>query len=502
MGNKFFITTAIDYSNGDPHVGHAYEKVGADCIARYHRLRGDEVFFSIGMDEHGQKVAQAAEAAGQDPKAWVDEIARRFREAWAELSISNTDFVQTTDERHTRCVLELVRRIEAGGHFYKGTYSGYYCVGCEAFKQEKDLEDGRCPDHPTREIKWVEEPNYFFKWSEFGPRLLALYDETPGFLRPPARMNEIRNLVAGGLQDISVTRALPWGIPWPGDPSHSIYVWFDALPNYLTAAGFPDEGFEKTWPADVHVIGPDIARFHAALWPAMLMAAELPVPRTVWSHGWMKFVGSRFSKSEGVNITLRDAIDRHGPDPFRYFVLREVPWDADGNFSWDRFDGRYTAELADGYGNLASRVAAMIVKYTGGVVPETADTTPLDTEGDEIIASYQRAMDEHLLHVGGAEAWKLVARANGFVEESAPWTLHKEKATERLNAVLASLARAVARITLMASPFMPGKTQEVWSALNLTGTVDGAAWEVLERPPVEGRTVTKPPPLFPKDREA
>ncbi len=499
MGNNFYITTAIDYSNGDPHLGHAYEKIGADCIARYRRMRGQNVHFVIGMDEHGQKVAQSAEANDVPPQEWVDRIAGTFRDTWQELHITNTDFIRTTEPRHGRAIEELVRRIDERGHFYQGKYAGFYCVGCEAFKVEKDLVDGRCPIHPTREIKWVEELNHFFRLSAFRDRLLALYDENPDFLRPVSKMNEIRNLVKTGLQDTSVTRArLPWGIPWPNDPDHTVYVWFDALPNYLSATGFPEDGYLDVWPADLHVIGPDIARFHAALWPAMLMAADLPVPRGVWAHGWMTFSGERFSKSTGVQVTLREAIDRHGPDPLRYFLLREMPWDADGNFSWERFDGRYTAELADGYGNLASRVLAMIVRYKGGTVPTSGETMSLDTEGEEIIKSYAAAMDQHLLHIGGQEAWRLVTRANAFVEESAPWTLHKNGDTQRLEAVLAALARSVTRITMMAAPLLPNKAQEVWQALGHAGGVQEAAWSFLETPHVGGMSAVKPPPLFPK----
>jgi methionyl-tRNA synthetase len=497
--SNFYITTAIDYSNGEPHLGHAYEKIGADCIARYRRLRGSRVHFLMGMDEHGQKVAQAAEAAGMDPQDWVDRIAGSFEAAWHELDISNTDFIRTTEARHRPAVEELFRRIRDKGHFFEGTYAGYYCVGCEAFKLEKDLQDGSCPEHPTREIKWVEEPNFFFRQSAFAPQLLEHYEENPDFVRPRSKMNEIRNVVADGLQDISVSRArLPWGIPWPDDPSHSVYVWFDAVINYLSATGFPEPGFDAMWPADLHVIGPDILRFHAALWPAMLLASDLPIPKGIWTHGWMTFTGARFSKSEGVAVTLREAIDRHGVDPLRYFVLREIPWDANGNFSWERFDSRYEAELADGFGNLTSRVLAMIVRYVGGVVPRSGETTSLDTEGEAMVENYCAAMDRHLLHVGGEEAWKLVARANRFVEESAPWTLHKSGDAERLDAVLASLARAIARIALMASPFLPSKAQQVWEALGQDGRVEEAGWEFVQRPELGGASVVKPPPLFPK----
>ena len=499
MSDRFYLTTAIDYSNGEPHVGHAFEKIGADCIARYRRLRGQRVRFCIGMDENAQNVAQAAEAAGVAPAAWIDRIADAFRTAWGELGISQDDFIRTVEPRHARAVHEVLKRIEQAGHIYRGDYEGYYCVGCESFKLEKDLVDGQCPIHPTRKIQWVKEPNFFFRLSSFGPRLLQLYDERPDFVRPKSKLHEIRNVVAAGLQDLSVSRTrIPWGIPWPGDPSHTVYVWFDALINYLASTGFPDPQYADWWPADLHIVGPDIVRFHAAIWPAMLMAAGLEVPGGVWSHGWVNFSGARFSKSAGVRITLREAIDRHGADALRYFLLREVPWDGDGDFSWERFDARYEADLANGYGNLASRVLAMTTRYLGGVIPDGGEPTALDREGDEVVAAYRAAMDAHLLHEGAHQAWRLVDRANRFVEETAPWNLAKQGDQERLRSSLGALGRAVARITALASPYMPTKTSVVWDALGLGNLASGIPWQHLERPPVGGKTVQKPAPLFPK----
>jgi methionyl-tRNA synthetase len=454
------------------------------------------------MDEHGQKVAQSAEAADADPQEWVDGIAEKFQEAWRRLLISHTDFIRTTETRHRRTVERLFKRIQDAGHFSEGVYAGYYCVGCEAFKSEKELEDGQCPTHPTREVKWVEEPNYFFNVGKFRSRLLALYQSNLDFIQPRAKYNEVSNVVSDWTaeQQISVSRArLPWGIPWPGDPTHTVYVWFEALTNYLSATGFPEPGYDNVWPADVHVIGPDIVRFHAAMWPAMLMAADVALPKQVWCHGWIKTGGERFSKSAGVPITLPELIDYHGPDALRYFVLREVAWNSDGNFTWERFDVRYTAELADGYGNLVSRVLAMTRKYVSGLVPDDGASTELDRAGDECIAAYQRAMDRHLLHEGADHAWKLVDRANGFVEERAPWTLAKEGRTQELAETLGALARAIARITLMMSPYMPTKTQLVWEALGLSGDVTDARWDALERPPTAGKTINKLAPLFPKE---
>lgn len=500
MTASFYITTAIDYSNGEPHLGHAYEKIGADCVARYQRLRGSRVQFVIGMDEHGQKVAQAAEAKGVPAQAWVDRIAEAFQAAWRELRISNTDFIRTTQPRHRAAVEALFRRIQAAGHLTEGTYQGYYCVGCEAFKLEKDLVDGQCPTHTTLEIKWLEEPNYFFEIGRFRQALLDLYDRHPDFVEPRAKYNEIRNVVVEWTaeQQLSVSRArVPWGIPWPDDPTHTVYVWFDALINYLSATGFPDPAYEQTWPTDVHVIGPDILRFHAAMWPAMLMAAGLPVPRKVWCHGWVNTGGARFSKSAGVRVTLREIIDRHGPDALRYHLLREIPWDGDGNFTFERFDVRYTAELADGYGNLVSRVLAMIRRYLGGTIPQ-APATSLDQLGEEVIGRYRAAMDAHQLHQGGDALWRLVDRANGYVEERAPWALAKAGKQSELDETLGALARAIARITVMLAPFMPAKTAEVWRALGFAGAPEEASWTTLLHPECAGNTVRTLAPLFPK----
>lgn len=496
-GRRFYLTTAIDYANGEPHLGHAFEKIGADCIARYHRLRGDHVHFLIGMDEHGQKVAQAAEDAGVAPQAWVDDIAARFTAAWAELHISHDDFIRTTEPRHRRTVQELFRRIQANGHIYEGVYRGWYCVGCEGFKLDRDLDaEGRCPVHPSREIKWVEEPNFFFRLSTFGPWLLDRYAADPSFVRPQAKMNEIRNVVADGLQDISVSRArVPWGIPWPGDETHTVYVWFEALINYLSATGFPDAHYTDLWPADLHVIGPDIVRFHAAMWPAMLQAAGLEPPRGVWSHGWVNTHGERFSKSAGVRVTLREIIDRHGPDALRYFLLREVPWDGDGNFSFDRFDARYTADLADGYGNLVSRVLAMLVRYLDATVPATGSPSPLDEAGAAAWTRYTGSMDRHLLHEGAAAAMDLVADANGFIEARAPWTLAKEGNHPVLEQTLGALADTVQTLTIMLSPFLPTKTALVWRALGNRADVTPVTGAL---PSTAGRLVQKITPLFPK----
>jgi methionyl-tRNA synthetase len=505
MTPKFYVTTAIDYSNGNPHIGHAFEKVGTDCIARYHRLRGDTVHFLTGMDEHGQKVAQTAAQADLTPQQLVDRIAARFQATWRTLAIDYDQFIRTTDPAHQRGVVALIERIFARrpDDLYEHAYAGWYCVGCEMFKQESEIEDGKCILHPTRTLEWAEERNWFFRLSAYRDFLLRLHRDRPEFLEPDTRRNEVIRLLEQGLEDVSVSRGrLGWGIPFPRALStgeeQTVWVWFDALPNYLTATGFPDEGWDQRWPAQLHVIGKDITRLHCVIWPAMLEAAGIPLPERVWAHGFVTFKGERLSKSAGVTLDLDEAIARHGPDAFRYFLLREVPFDADGSFTWERFDARYTAELADGFGNLVSRVVSMIGRYTDGLVPETPGTTELDREAVEVLASYRAAMDTQLLHEGAAAAFRLVARANGFVEKRAPWNLARARETKALRETLAALAEAVARIAILLSPFIPRKAQTVWEALGLEGKVSEVTLTRVAQPGTAGRHVTKLAPLFPK----
>ncbi|HEX6925615.1 MAG TPA: methionine--tRNA ligase [Longimicrobiaceae bacterium] len=462
--DTFYITTAIDYANGPPHLGHALEKVGADAIARYQRLKGIPVHFVIGMDEHGQKVAQTAAANGVSPQEWVDGIADAFRAAWAKLHISYDDFIRTTEDRHRDAVVEIINRMEAAGDLYRGTYAGYYCVGCEAYKSADELVDGRCPEHPTREIQWMEEDDWFFRLSRYREPLLKLVEETD-FVRPESRRNEVRRMIEE-IKDISVSRSsLAWGIRWPGDPEHAVYVWIDALTNYLSATGFPNPGYERLWPADLHVIGKDIVRFHCVYWPAMLMSAGVATPRQVWGHGWMTLGGGKISKSAGVSFTLDEAIGRYGPDALRYFILREIPWDGDGSFTWERFDERYTSELANDLGNLASRTISMVLKYREGVIPESGGTQ-LDRAIEAAVAQYREKMDAYLLHEGAAAALGLVSTANAFVGEQAPWKLAKDPDRgDALDAVLGALARALSISAVLLSPYLPTKALELWRQL-------------------------------------
>jgi methionyl-tRNA synthetase len=495
--SRFYITTAIDYSNGDPHLGHAFEKIGADAIARYRRLSGDDVRFVIGMDENSQTILQAAAEAGLAPKEWVDRLADVFSAAWERLAISHDDFIRTTEERHARAVVEMIERTREAGYIYEGTYEGYYCERCEAFKQEKDLVDGRCPEHPDREIGWTKEDNYFFRLSAFRDRLLAYLDEHPEFVQPETRRNEIRNVLEEGLQDISVSRPQrEWGIPFPGDPDHAVYVWYDALINYLSAIGFPDDEYRRWWPAQLHVIGKGITRFHCIIWPAMLMAARVDLPKTVWAHGYINWAGRKLSKSAGAPVTLDSAIERHGPDALRYFLLREVPWNGDADFTWERYDHVYNAELANDLGNLANRALAMIHRYRDATVPDGAQTA-LDRRALETLGTYRRAMDAYLLHQGVAAAMELAGAANAFIEEKAPWTLAKDPASAaELDAVLAGLARTLARLAILLSPFMPGKCRELWRALGRDDEI--APLDVYPSLDLAGRSVSRQAVLFPK----
>jgi len=506
---RFFITTAIDYANGEPHLGHAFEKIGTDVIARYMRLAGRDVHFLTGMDEHGQKVAQTAADRGTSPQDFVNQIAMKFQAMWKRLSISYDQFIRTTDDGHKAGVRALIERIHATSpdDFYEQSYEGWYCVGCELFKRDSEIVDGKCVLHPTRQLQWTEERNWFFRLSRYADFLRGVFARDPEFLAPESRRNEILSLIDQGLEDISITRSrLAWAIPFPIPASDGIpqgtWVWFDALPNYLTATGFPAAGYEDRWPADVHVVGKDITRLHAVVWPAMLEAAKLPLPRRVWAHGFVNLGGERFSKSAGVKLELAEAIDRFGPDAFRYFLMREVPFDADGNFSWERFEERYNADLANAWGNLASRTIAMIEKYCDGIVPAGATTT-LDAGDAEDITQYHSAMDGSrgfLLHEGLKAVWNSVARGNEFVDRQAPWKLAKDPEQRgALESTMSALARHLARHCVLLYPYMPAKATELWRALGAPGYPEEQRFADLSQLDAAGWKVSKPSPLFPKE---
>ncbi len=509
--SRYYLTTAIDYANGDPHAGHAFEKVGADAIARYRRRLGDQVKFVIGMDENGQSILREAEERGVTPQAFVDEMAVVFRESWDRLLVSYDDFIRTTEERHRRAVQAIVERVREAGDLYRDSYEGYYCVRCEAFKKEEELEDGRCPNHPDREIEWTEESNFFFRLSRYTEPLLEHLRANPGFVRPESRRNEILRLLEGGLEDVSASRSrLRWGIPFPGEEDHTVYVWVDALTNYLAATGFPEEGYERWWPAQLHVIGKDITRFHCVIWPALLMSAGLELPDTVWGHGFVSVEGGKISKSAGARLELGALVDRHGVDAFRYFLLREAPWDGDRDFAspealLERLDARYESELANDLGNLLNRVVSMLEKYRDGRVPD-GGATGLDDEREAAVRAYHEAMDELLLHRAIEEVCALVRRSNGYVDESRPWELARREGEEdedagtELDAVLGSLVRTLAWTAALLEPVIPSKARDLW--LQLGGTQPFPDFPELEARVAELESAPGGAVLFPRTEPA
>jgi methionyl-tRNA synthetase len=507
--SKFYLTTAIDYSNGEPHLGHALEKVGADCIARYRRLRGDDVHFLMGMDEHSQSVIQAAARAGIEPQAWVDRMAGTFAGYWRRLQCSNDDWIRTTEGRHVRAVTALLQRIQQRrpGDLFEAEYEGLYCTGCEEFKTGAQIVDGHCVEHPTLELLPTRERNHFFRLSAYRDPVLERIRSGALAVEPEIRRHEVVRLLEAGLQDISISRQRqPWGIPFPGDPDQTVYVWFDALINYLSATGFPDAGYERLWPADLHIIGKGITRFHCVIWPAMLLAAELPPPRAVWAHGYVQWSGAKLSKTAGTAVSLDEAIERHGADALRYFLLREVGFDHDGDFTWERFDARYTADLADTFGNLVKRSLDMIHRYRAGTVPASPPAgDALAGAARDAAAAYQRAMDGNHLDDGAARCLELAARANRYIQETAPWEIAKGGGTARtaeLDRVLAGLARTVARLAVLARPFLPATAATVWSLFEGVSSLDGVRLKDLATLDVSGRRIAKPPILFPKPRPA
>ena len=504
--SSFYITTAIDYINGEPHLGHAYEKIGTDVVARYKRLRGVDVFFCTGTDEHSLNVLKCAEEEGLSPKEYCDRMAERFKHLCEVLHISYDRFIRTTDADHEETVKTFVKKAWDNGYVYKGTYSGYYCESCEAFLDEDALVEGKCPYHPTREVKWVEEDNYFFALSKFQDRLLKHIEENPGFIQPETRRHEVVNRIREGLKDVSISRSsTQWGVPFPFDPKHVVYVWFDALINYITAVGYPHdpEKFAKYWPADFHVIGKDITWFHCVIWPCALMAVGLPLPKTVFAHGFVTLKGQRLSKSAGVVVDPIKLADLFGADVVRYFLMRAIPWGSDGDFTYEMLVTTYNNDLANDFGNLLSRTTAMINKYFDGVIPEASDREPLDDEipalAKQVIDDYFAAMDELRYSDALSALFALINRANKYIEETAPWELAKSESKRgRLGTVLYNLAEVLRLSAIAITPFMPTVPQRLWDQLGLSGSPESQGanleWGKLEA----GVKINRGEPLFPR----
>ena len=472
---RFFLTTAIDYVNSRPHLGTAYEKITADVIARYKRLCGVDTYFLMGNDEHSQNVFRKAAEEGLSPLAYCDRMEQEFRDTWRHLNLSFDDFIRTTQPRHKAGVTALAKRIYDAGDIYEGVYEGWYCVGCEAFKQEKDLVDGKCPLHLTTP-QWIKEKNYFFRLAKYQQPLLDHFAAHPEFLQPAMRRNEILRLLEGGLEDISVSRAgQAWGIPLPFDAASVVYVWFDALINYASAVGLGSDQqmFDRWWPADLHIIGKDITRFHAVIWPAMLMSAGVALPRQVFGHGFITFNGQRMSKSLGTAIDPFEAASRFGPDPLRLYLVKEIAFGGDGDFSWTRYDERYNVDLANNLGNLVSRVTAMADRYRQGrLLPTGAGSDRLVRLGEQVAADYRHSMDAYALHEGAAAAYRLIDGTNEFIAATSPWALAKDPgAADRLTQVLFDAAEAIRLAAVLLTPIMPTASAEILRRVG--GSSDG-----------------------------
>ncbi|HSF18940.1 MAG TPA: methionine--tRNA ligase [Vicinamibacteria bacterium] len=464
---KFYLTTAIDYVNSRPHLGTAYEKVTADVIARFKRLAGYDTHFLMGNDEHSLNVYKKAQELGLEPTAYCDRMEHEFRTVWNKLDVSYDDFIRTTESRHRVSVQTLIQRIHDAGDTFEGTYRGWYCDSCEGFKQEKDLEDGNCPLHRTKPT-WLEETNHFFRLSKYREPLLEHYREHPGFLEPGIRRNEILNVIEGGLEDISISReSQKWGIPVPFDPRSVVYVWADAVINYISAVGLGhDEALlEKWWPCDLHVIGKDITRFHCILWPAMLLSAGLPLPQRVFGHGFVFFKGERMSKTLGTVVDPLDVIEKFGPDPLRLYLVREITYGQDGDFSWERFEARYNADLANNLGNLVSRIATMAVNYRDGkLVLPGPHTEALRSRVEECIETYRQSMEALALQAGAAAAYQIVDSVNEFITEAQPWVLARDStAGAALDRVLFDAAEATRIASVLLLPIMPRSAAEILS---------------------------------------
>jgi methionyl-tRNA synthetase len=496
---RFYLTTPIYYVNDAPHIGHAYTTVVGDAVTRWHRLLGDDVFFLTGTDEHGLKQKQAADVLGISPQELADRFSIRYREAFDQLNIAYDDFIRTTEPRHYKAVQTFMQAIYDNGDIELGTYEGLYCVSCEAYYTEDELVDGCCPIHGTP-VQPMREDNYFFKLSRYQQPLLDWYEQHPEAVRPQTRLNEVLGFIKGGLQDFSMSRSqFRWGVPLPWDDSQVAWVWFDALPNYITAVGYGDDEkrFEHWWPVDCHLVGKDILRFHAVYWPAMLMAAGLEPPRCVFAHGWLLVSGEKMSKTKANQIAPSELVADFGVDAVRYHFLRDTVFGHDGDFSWEGMLARYNADLANNLGNLLSRVATVVAKKCGGIGPAPQDGSPLQAVAVDAYAAAAEAWGRVAPHEALEATWKLIHETNAYLEDNEPW---KAEAGPAVDAVMGDALEALRIVAVLAWPALPAASAEVWRRLGLPGSPaeqrlpDAAAWGGYPG----GLAVEKGEPLFPR----
>jgi methionyl-tRNA synthetase len=503
---RYYLTTPIYYVNDSPHIGHAYTTLACDVLARFMRLDGRDVMFLTGTDEHGQKVEKSAAVAGMGPKEFTDKVSQNFRDLARAMNFSHDDFIRTTEARHIRACQALWERLLKNDQIYLGKYAGWYAVRDEAYYAEDELTTtpgGKKIAPSGAEAEWVEEPSYFFRLSAWQDRLLRFYDEHPDFIAPEVRRNEVTSFVRSGLRDLSVSRtSFKWGVPVPNDPGHIVYVWLDALTNYITAAGFPDvesPAYRKFWPADLHMVGKDILRFHAVYWPAFLMAGDLAPPRRVFAHGWWTNEGHKISKSTGNVIDPLALIERYGLDPVRYFLMREIPFGNDGDFSHRAMVNRMNGDLANDFGNLAQRVLSMINKNCGALVPEHGTFTRADQAllgaAEGLYGRLVGEIGHQAFHTALESMWQVVAMANRYVDEQAPWALNKND-PPRMATVLYVVAEVVRRLAILAQPFMPGSCNRLLDQLAVPA--DQRQFAALDRRLPPGTTLPKPTGVFPR----
>ena len=508
VSKKIYITTPIYYVNDRPHIGHAYTTLACDVLARFKRLDGYRVHFLTGTDEHGQKVEKAAALAGLTPQAFTDKVSRNFRDLTSRMNFSQDDFIRTTEARHAAAAQAIWKLLQDRGQIYRGVYAGWYAVRDEAFYTESELTDrpdGKKVAPSGAEVEWVEEDSYFFRLSDWQQPLLDFYERHPDFILPPGRRNEVVSFVSGGLKDLSISRTtFGWGVPVPGDAAHVMYVWLDALTNYLTAVGYPDTGgdsaYARWWPADLHMVGKDILRFHAVYWPAFLMAAGLEPPRRVFAHGWWTNEGQKISKSLGNVIDPLELVDTYGLDPVRYFLMRAVPFGNDGDFSGEAMVNRINGDLANDFGNLAQRVLSMINRNCGARVPEpgqkvAAEDAALLETAAALPETLRGHMDVQAFHKALETIWELIGAANRYVDATAPWALRKSDPA-RMAAVLYTLADVIRRIAICASPFMPQSCGRMLDQLAVPA--DRRNFAALETALAAGTPLPPPAPVFPR----